>query len=208
MKSTKNTNKNLQILRIFLILPVILFAFNYLRNLAVSPRESFPICKKNGLKLSPIRCTIFPIGDSLGSKTKVREYRVSIRNVIFLYRESAFEIRTLISESTQCLKRTWFSMVRYLHFFRFFPLPENFPSDWKCHTIRNTMLKTCAYYCMFISSSTAVVERSFSLMSNILTAKRNRMTQRNLDATMRICSFNHVLTHDNLNELMYICSRA
>jgi hypothetical protein len=44
--------------RIFLILPVILFAFNYLRNLAVSPRESFPICKKNGLKLSPIRYTI------------------------------------------------------------------------------------------------------------------------------------------------------
>jgi hypothetical protein len=67
LKSTKNTNKNLQILRIFLILPVILFAFNYLRNLAVSPRESFPICKKNGLKLSPIRYTIFPIG---GKKRK------------------------------------------------------------------------------------------------------------------------------------------
>jgi hypothetical protein len=66
------------------------------------------------------------------------------------------------------------------------------------------MLKTCAYYCMFISSSTAVVERSFSLMSNILIAKRNRMTQRNLDATMRICSFNHVLTDDNLNELVHI----
>ena len=35
------------------------------------------------LELSSIRCTIFPIGDSLGSKTKVSEYRVSIRNVIF-----------------------------------------------------------------------------------------------------------------------------
>ena len=67
----------------FTISIVILFAFNYLRNLAVSPRESFPICQKNGLKLYPIRCTIFPIGDSLGSKTKVREYRVTIRNVIF-----------------------------------------------------------------------------------------------------------------------------
>lgn len=61
-----------------------MFAFNLLRNSAVSPRESFPICQKNGLKLSLIiRCTIFPIGDSLGSKTEVREYRVSIRNVIF-----------------------------------------------------------------------------------------------------------------------------
>ena len=36
-------------------------------------------------------------------------------------------------------------MVRYRHFFRFFPLLENFPSDdGKCHTIRNTMLKNCA----------------------------------------------------------------
>jgi hypothetical protein len=35
--------------------------------------------KKNGSKLSPIRCTIFPISDSLCSKTKVHEYRVSIR---------------------------------------------------------------------------------------------------------------------------------
>ena len=72
------------------------------------------------------------------------------------------------------------------------------------------MLKECFplvykvyYYCMCIPS-TAVVERSFSLMSNILTAKRNRMIQWNLDATMRICSFNHVLTDDNLNELVHM----
>jgi hypothetical protein len=57
---------------------VILFAFNYLRNSAVSQ-----FVKKKWLKISPIRCTISPIGDSLGSKTKVREYRVSIQNVIF-----------------------------------------------------------------------------------------------------------------------------
>jgi hypothetical protein len=43
------------------------------------------LSKKNGLKLSSMRCTIFPIGDSLGGKTKVREYRVSIRNVLNIY---------------------------------------------------------------------------------------------------------------------------
>jgi hypothetical protein len=42
LKSTKNTNKNLQILRIFLTLPVILFAFNYLRTQApVIPCEIY-----------------------------------------------------------------------------------------------------------------------------------------------------------------------
>jgi hypothetical protein len=77
--------------------------------------------------------------------------------------------------------------------------------------LRDEVLKECFplvykvyYYCMCIPSSTAVVERSFSLMSNILTAKRNRMIQWNLDATMRICSFNHVLTDDNLNELVHM----
>ena len=60
------------------------------------------------------------------------------------------------------------------------------------------------YFCMCIPSSTAVVERSFSLMSNILTGKRNRMTQRKLDATIGICSFNHVLTDDNVNELVHM----
>lgn len=75
--------------------------------------------------------------------------------------------------------------------------------------LRDDVLKECFplvykmyYYCMCIPSSTAVVERSFSLMSNILTPKRNRMTQRNLDATMRICSFNHHLNDNDLNELV------
>ncbi|KAL5006843.1 hypothetical protein ScPMuIL_015649 [Solemya velum] len=40
---------------------------------------------------------------------------------------------------------------------------------------------------MLIPPSTAVVERGFSLMNNILTPKRNRLSQRQLEGVMRIC---------------------
>ena len=39
---------------------------------------------------------------------------------------------------------------------------------------------------------------SFSLMGNLLTAKRNRLAQTNLDATMRICHRNEDLTNADL----------
>ena len=41
-------------------MPVILFAFNYLRNSAVPPRESFPICPKKWLKIIPNKMYNFP----------------------------------------------------------------------------------------------------------------------------------------------------
>ena len=62
--------------------------------------------------------------------------------------------------------------------------------------------RTLLYYCMIMPSSTAVVERSFSMMSNILTKKRNRLTQCNLDATMRICHQNRPLTDEDLEALV------
>jgi hypothetical protein len=40
---------------------------------------------------------------------------------------------------------------------------------------------------MNIPSSTAVVERGFSLMANIVSKKRNRLAEINTDALMRIC---------------------
>jgi hypothetical protein len=47
---------------------VILFALIYLRNSAVSSRESFPICQKNGFKFIPIRYEFSQNGSSLDSR--------------------------------------------------------------------------------------------------------------------------------------------
>lgn len=49
-----------------------------------------------------------------------------------------------------------------------------------------------------IPSSTVVVERGFSLLLNIITKKRNRLTEQNTDALMRICHRNKELCSENL----------
>ena len=123
-------------------------------------------------------------------------------------------------------------MVRYRHFFRFFPLPENFPSDWKCHTIRNTMLNNCAKKTSKIGDvfkkinkgkdqSSEIKSEVRQVLDYIITEVCNEVEIDNLSktkevsspqvlithsetATMRICSFNHVLTDDNLNELVHM----
>jgi hypothetical protein len=53
---------------------------------------------------------------------------------------------------------------------------------------------------MNIPSSTAVVERGFSLIANIVSKKRNRLAERNTDALMRICHTDGKdLNEDDLN---------
>uniref|UniRef100_A0A8W8NVZ1 HAT C-terminal dimerisation domain-containing protein n=1 Tax=Magallana gigas TaxID=29159 RepID=A0A8W8NVZ1_MAGGI len=42
------------------------------------------------------------------------------------------------------------------------------------------------YLALIIPSSTALVERGFSLMSNIVTTKRNRLTEQNTDASVKM----------------------
>ena len=92
IRGVNNSSHHMQGCIISSTLAVILFAFNYLRNSAVSPRESFPICQKNDLKLSPIRCTIFPIGDSLGIKTKYV-------NIVFHFEMLFFDIMKALLRS-------------------------------------------------------------------------------------------------------------
>ncbi|XP_061179465.1 uncharacterized protein LOC133188093 [Saccostrea echinata] len=58
------------------------------------------------------------------------------------------------------------------------------------------------YLALIIPSSTAVVERGFSLLSNIITKKRNRLTEQNTDALMRICHRNKELCDENLEKLV------
>lgn len=58
------------------------------------------------------------------------------------------------------------------------------------------------YLAMIIPSSTAVVERGFSLMSNIVSKKRNRLTEKNTDALMRICHTNTDLTDNDLETIV------
>lgn len=71
------------------------------------------------------------------------------------------------------------------------------------------MLKECFpvvfhlyYLAMIIPSSTAVVERGFSLMSNIVSKKRNRLTEKNTDALMCICHTNKDLTDNDLETIV------
>ena len=74
---------------------------------------------------------------------------------------------------------------------------------------RDSVLRECSpltfhlYYLALISpSSTAVVERSFSLMANIVTKKRSRLTEQNTDAIMRICHANKELSERDLNIIL------
>lgn len=55
---------------------------------------------------------------------------------------------------------------------------------------------------MLIPPSTAVVERGFSLMNNILTPKRNRLSQRQLEGVMRICHTEVKLQSTDLEKLV------
>lgn len=52
-----------------------------------------------------------------------------------------------------------------------------------------------------IPSSTASVERIFSLMNSLCTPKRNRISQASLDAVMRIC-LEEVVSQERLNRKM------
>jgi len=98
---------------------VILFALIYLRNSAVSPKESFPICQKNGLKFFPIRHEFSQNGSSLDSRAC--KHRVSISCVIILILWKRF---CEPDESPWCLMCVCFLMsckmqIRHAHFFPF-----------------------------------------------------------------------------------------
>jgi hypothetical protein len=74
---------------------------------------------------------------------------------------------------------------------------------------RDEVLKDCFplvfdlyYLAMIIPSSTAVVERSFSLMSGIVTKKRNRLTEQNTDALVRICHANKSLSDEDVESVV------
>lgn len=58
------------------------------------------------------------------------------------------------------------------------------------------------YLSVIMAPSTAVVERSFSLMGNILTKQRNRLSQRHLDSVMRICHQKRELSDADLEALV------
>ena len=66
----------------------LLFAFNYLRNSDVSPRESFPIGQINGLKLSPIRCTFVQFSQSV----IVSLVKLKYVNIVFPFEMLFFDI--------------------------------------------------------------------------------------------------------------------
>lgn len=53
-----------------------------------------------------------------------------------------------------------------------------------------------------IPSKTASVERIFSLMNSLCTPKRNRISQASLDAVMRICLEEEVISQERLNKLI------
>lgn len=53
-----------------------------------------------------------------------------------------------------------------------------------------------------IPSSTAGVERIFSLMNSLCTPKRNRISQASLDAVMRICLEEEVISQERLNRII------
>lgn len=53
-----------------------------------------------------------------------------------------------------------------------------------------------------IPSSTASVERIFSLMNSLCTPKRNRISQASLDAVMRICLEEEVISQERLNRII------
>lgn len=53
-----------------------------------------------------------------------------------------------------------------------------------------------------IPSSTASVERIFSLMNSICTPKRNRISQASLDAVMRISLEEEVISQERLNRII------
>lgn len=53
-----------------------------------------------------------------------------------------------------------------------------------------------------IPSSTASVERIFSLMNSLCTPKRNRISQASLDAVMKICLEEEVISQERLNRII------
>lgn len=53
-----------------------------------------------------------------------------------------------------------------------------------------------------IPSSTASVERIFSLMNSLCTPKRNRISQASLDAVMGICLEEEVISQERLNRII------
>lgn len=53
-----------------------------------------------------------------------------------------------------------------------------------------------------IPSKTASVERIFSLMNSLCTPKRNRISQASLDAVMRICLEEEVISQERLNKII------
>lgn len=53
-----------------------------------------------------------------------------------------------------------------------------------------------------IPSSTASVERISSLMNSLCTPKRNRISQASLDAVMRICLEEEVISQERLNKII------
>lgn len=67
---------------------------------------------------------------------------------------------------------------------------------------KDDVLKECFPVAIIIPSFTALVERGFSLMSNIVSKKRNRLTEKNTDALMHICHTNKDLTDNDLETIV------
>ena len=130
---------------------MILFALFYLRNLAVSPRESFPICQKNGLKFFPIRHEFSQNGSSLDSHAC--KHGVSISCVIILI---PWKRCCEPEESQRCLICVCFLMscktqLRHAHIFRFFPFFQCSPFIRICCTIRSTIFTKFSFEYNYIN---------------------------------------------------------